>query len=162
VTAAVERVKSVFVKPKPASPVAPMLEQATQPEGPSSEPAPAAPREGSASNRTRRIPVHVRDAVLLRDRERCTYVGPDGHHCAATTNLHLDHIEPFARGGAHEASNLRVLCAAHNRRRADVELGTRGFVSRRGSTTGRPARSPDALDPGASTRSRSGPAQGLT
>ncbi|HKK70126.1 MAG TPA: HNH endonuclease signature motif containing protein [Candidatus Krumholzibacteria bacterium] len=37
----------------------------------------------------------------------------------------MDHVEPFALGGSHEAENLRVLCAAHNRRAAERVFGTR-------------------------------------
>jgi hypothetical protein len=34
------------------------------------------------------------------------------------------YIQPFAAGGSHDASNLRLLCAAHNLRAAELVLGS--------------------------------------
>lgn len=75
------------------------------------------------TTRSRHIPVAIRDAVFLRDGERCTFVGPDGKRCQATHDLQIDHIERFSRGGAHDPENLRVLCGAHNRRREQRSFG---------------------------------------
>ena len=75
------------------------------------------------SPRTRHIPAAVRDAVMLRDGEQCTFVATNGRRCPATLDLHIDHIDPFAFGGTHEPENLRVLCGAHNRRRAEQTFG---------------------------------------
>ena len=61
----------------------------------------------------------TRDAVLLRDGEPCTFVGVDGRRCTAMHNLQIDHIQPYAHGGMHDPENLRVLCGAHNRWRAE-------------------------------------------
>lgn len=69
------------------------------------------------------IPVRTRDAVFARDRGRCTYVGSDGKRCDETLRLHVDHIKPVARGGSNDASNLRLLCARHNRLQAEKILG---------------------------------------
>jgi 5-methylcytosine-specific restriction endonuclease McrA len=74
------------------------------------------------------IPVRARDAVFARDRGRCTYVGSDGKRCDATIRLHVDHIKPVARGGTNDVSNLRVLCARHNRLQAERILG-RGVMN---------------------------------
>jgi len=65
--------------------------------------------------RTRHIPVATRDQVMLRDKQRCTFRSRSGRTCNSTHNLQIDHIKPFALGGAHDPKNLRVLCAAHNR-----------------------------------------------
>ncbi len=69
------------------------------------------------------VPVRIRDAVFMRDRGRCTYVGSDGKRCDATLRLHVDHIKPVARGGGNDISNLRLLCAHHNRLQAEKILG---------------------------------------
>lgn len=67
---------------------------------------------------TRAIPAAVRRHVWLRDRGRCTYRDPvTGRCCGARHLLQIDHIEPFAIGGANSEGNLRLLCAAHNRAR---------------------------------------------
>ena len=70
---------------------------------------------GLEQDRSRSIPSAIRDAVLVRDQGRCTYVGPDGHRCNESRWVQLDHIQPFSCGGEHSVANLRVLCGAHNR-----------------------------------------------
>ncbi len=69
------------------------------------------------------IPTGTRDAVFARDRARCTFVGSDGKRCEETIRLHVDHIKPVARGGSNEISNLRLLCAHHNRLQAEKIFG---------------------------------------
>ena len=80
-------------------------------------------RQATKRSRSRHIPKATRDEVMLRDGERCTFVGEDGHRCTAQRNLHIDHIVPFARGGTHDAANLRVLCANHNQYEARRVFG---------------------------------------
>ena len=72
---------------------------------------------------SRRIPSAVRDRVYIRDGGQCTYVGGDGKRCGSTHRLHIDHITPFARDGTNAASNLRLLCADHNRLEAERVYG---------------------------------------
>lgn len=74
------------------------------------------------------IALRTRDAVFTRDRGRCTYVGSDGKRCDETIRLHVDHIKPVARGGSNDISNLRLLCARHNRLQAERILG-RGVMN---------------------------------
>jgi hypothetical protein len=69
------------------------------------------------------VPLRTRDAVFARDHGRCTFVGSDGKRCDETIRLHVDHIKPVARGGSNEMSNLRLLCAQHNRLQAERILG---------------------------------------
>ena len=85
------------------------------------KPAPANPSKPKTS--TRHIPRTTRDQVFDRDGHRCTYVAADGTRCSATHDLQIDHVRPFALGGDNEADNLRVLCGAHNRRRAEHTFG---------------------------------------
>ena len=73
--------------------------------------------------RSRHVPAATRAEVFHRDGHRCRYVASDGTRCGATRDLEIDHIHPFALGGSHEASNLRLLCAQHNRRAAELVFG---------------------------------------
>ncbi|HET6347535.1 MAG TPA: HNH endonuclease signature motif containing protein [Candidatus Krumholzibacteria bacterium] len=79
-----------------------------------------------AARSHRQIPARVRDQVFTRDRQQCTYVGPNGKRCGATHVLQIDHIQPVARGGAGTLDNLRLLCAHHNRLEAERLMGCRG------------------------------------
>ena len=61
--------------------------------------------------------------ILLRQAEhRCQYTSPDGVRCQATSNLEVEHIHPRAKGGKHNPENLKILCRAHNQRRAFEEF----------------------------------------
>ncbi len=94
-----------------------------------SAPVPKATDGENERRRSRQIPAEIRRQVWTRDGERCTFVDPRGRRCEARWFLQLDHIRPFASGGANDASNLRVRCGLHSRHR-----------NRRGSvrSTGRP------------------------
>ncbi len=72
---------------------------------------------------TRHVPDEVRDEVFVRDESQCTFVAPDGTRCQCKKGLQIDHIKPFAAGGTHGRSNLRLLCGAHNRLAAEQTLG---------------------------------------
>jgi 5-methylcytosine-specific restriction endonuclease McrA len=37
--------------------------------------------------------------------------------------LEFDHVKPYALGGAHEVSNIRVVCRAHNGLAAEAIFG---------------------------------------
>ena len=97
-------------------------------------------RRQSAVGNERRIAAAARDDVYTRDHGRCTFVGSNGRTCGSTEGLQVDHIVPVARGGRGTLSNLRLLCAYHNRLEADRLLGA-GTTSRvAGVTT--PSRAP--------------------
>ena len=67
---------------------------------------------------SRHIPNPIRRAVFKRREEGCAYVAPGtNHRCGSRHGLQVDHIIPFAEGGTHDLSNLRLLCGAHNRAR---------------------------------------------
>jgi 5-methylcytosine-specific restriction endonuclease McrA len=80
-------------------------------------------RECNDATQSRHVPDAVRDEVFVRDHGQCAFVGSDGNHCESRTGLQVDHIRPFALGGGHDTSNLRLLCAAHNRRAAEKTMG---------------------------------------
>jgi hypothetical protein len=71
----------------------------------------------------RHIPARVRDEVFVRDKGRCAFVGRTGRKCGSTSGLQVDHVIPVARGGTATPSNLRLLCAWHNRLEAERLLG---------------------------------------
>jgi hypothetical protein len=110
-----EIVRRVAMKPKTSD--MPLLES------PATEPvefflkhkAPRQRKPAKPRPRTRHIPMAVRDQVMLRDMQRCTFRSRSGRKCDSTHKLQIDHIRPFALGGTHDPTNLRVLCAAHNR-----------------------------------------------
>ncbi|MBI4061651.1 MAG: HNH endonuclease, partial [Elusimicrobia bacterium] len=63
----------------------------------------------------REIPSALRDAVWRRDEGRCVFRSSDGRVCGARAGLQIDHVVPWALGGASsDLRNLRLLCRAHN------------------------------------------------
>jgi 5-methylcytosine-specific restriction endonuclease McrA len=80
-------------------------------------------REWKDATKSRHIPNDIRDKVFLRDQGQCVYVASDGTRCQCKRGLQVDHIKPFANGGTHDPSNLRLLCAGHNRREAERTMG---------------------------------------
>lgn len=74
------------------------------------------PAAASRRNAAMRCALRVRwRAVFARDGHRCTFVAPDGTRCTSAHRLEVDHILPFAEGGTHEITNLRVLCRTGGR-----------------------------------------------
>lgn len=65
------------------------------------------------AERRRIIPTAVKLEVWQRDGGRCRI-------CAATDELHFDHIVPFSRGGTSlTVENVQLLCARHNLQKRD-------------------------------------------
>ena len=83
-----------------------------------------------SQKRSSYIPSHVRERVLDRASYCCEYRGPSGIRCAQRTGLEIDHMEPYACGGSHGESNLRVLCKQHNCFQAEREFG-KGFIRKK-------------------------------
>jgi hypothetical protein len=67
--------------------------------------------------KSRYVRASIKRSVWKRDESRCQFVSKDGHHCNETHGLQLDHIRPFALGGATSPENLRLFCGPHNRAR---------------------------------------------
>ncbi len=108
-------------------------------------------RPSSSEARNRHIAAAVKDEVFSRDGGRCTYVGSSGRRCTSTLALQFDHITPVARGGEGTLSNLRLLCAYHNRVEAERIIGSTATQpttgssptpTAPGSSRGRPSRVP--------------------
>ncbi|MEJ2722551.1 MAG: HNH endonuclease, partial [bacterium] len=81
------------------------------------------PKPGRARQQTRHVPAKTRDAVFVRDKNRCTHIGSNGTRCESTYRLQIDHMVPYARGGTNALSNLRLLCAKHNKLEAKRVYG---------------------------------------
>jgi hypothetical protein len=58
-------------------------------------------------------------AIVVRQRDKCCqWKDPQTNkQCKSTYLLQVDHIQPKWAGGSNNISNLRILCAAHNRYR---------------------------------------------
>jgi 5-methylcytosine-specific restriction endonuclease McrA len=83
-----------------------------------------ATRPRCQSSGSRRVPAAVRRRVWARDGGRCTFAGAEGR-CAETGCLEFHHIEPYARGGRTDDSNLTLRCRAHNAYEGRMEFGER-------------------------------------
>jgi 5-methylcytosine-specific restriction endonuclease McrA len=87
--------------------------------------------------RSRYIPAAVRRAVWRRDQGCCSFVDRhSGQRCSSRYRLEIDHVVPFALGGANELSNLRLHCRAHHRLRHTqhhAEPASDGSVPRSGA-----------------------------
>ena len=128
----------------------PPRESVAQPSGDAASPVPFS----LSPNVTRA----TRRAVLERDGLRCSFRSDAGVRCNARAWLEDDHIQPRARGGDGAASNIRLLCRAHNRFAAERTYG-RAYVAsairrrrapREGTARaqmGPPQRSPSKGDP---------------
>jgi hypothetical protein len=91
----------------------------------------AAGNSASLRKRSRHIPAAVRREVYERDGGRCSYIDARGGRCCEARCLELHHLEPFAKGGAHSASNLALRCPAHNRLAAEQDFGQELVAQRR-------------------------------
>jgi len=90
------------------------------------------PTVSRTKSRARWISAPLRDAVWERDGGRCSFTEPNGVRCPSRERLEIDHIRPFALGGASDdAANLRLLCRAHNQLLARRAFGDRAGPRRR-------------------------------
>jgi hypothetical protein len=89
-----------------------------------------------------RISNATRRAVVARDGFGCSYVGVDGKRCGSCAFLEFDHREPKALGGTDDASNLRLLCRAHNQREAERVYGADFMQQARTRSAKRPQCAP--------------------
>lgn len=78
------------------------------------EPTPRVARAVLAKKHGRYLAVAVRREAHARDGGQCSFVSTTGRRYTARAFLEFDHIEPFAKSGASDALNIRLLCKAHN------------------------------------------------
>jgi 5-methylcytosine-specific restriction endonuclease McrA len=72
---------------------------------------------------SRHVPVEVQRAVRQRDGDQCTFTDAEGRRCSAKRFLTIEHIDPFAKGGATTVDNCCLLCQPHNAHRARQVFG---------------------------------------
>jgi len=76
---------------------------------------------------TRSIPVEVKRKVWERDQGQCQFKSAKGQPCGATGFFQFDHIRSYAKGGSATINNIQILCANHNRLKAEREFGPGKF-----------------------------------
>jgi hypothetical protein len=118
----------------------------TQPAPSKTQPAPSKTQPATAS---RHIPSAIKRAIVKIDGLRCSFVGIDGKRCNCRAFLEFDHVYPRAIGGGNEASNVRILCRAHNQHAAERVYGTAMMRRWRSSATQRSAPPRVTGEPGA-------------
>ena len=79
-------------------------------------------RAHEAERHTRHIPASVKREVWARDGGQCAFIGAGGR-CTERGFLEVHHVAPFADGGQATASNLQLLCRAHNAYEAERHFG---------------------------------------
>ena len=67
----------------------------------------------------RRFSSWERAAILARAGSRCEAHSSLFGRCRETEGLQADHVHPHSRGGSTSVENGQVLCARHNKRKAD-------------------------------------------
>ncbi len=84
--------------------------------------------------RTRYIPAEVSHAVFQNyDNGGCEFVSEEtGKRCCSQFQLQRDHFsQAYSTGGTHEAQNLKIVCAQHNRWRWRNRSGSRVEADRK-------------------------------
>jgi hypothetical protein len=61
-----------------------------------------------------RVTRSARREVVERDGLQCAFIGTNGERCPSRELLEFDHRTPRACGGTGDATNVRLLCRAHN------------------------------------------------
>jgi hypothetical protein len=73
------------------------------------------------------MPEWVRRAVFFRDRGRCVRCQADlSGMVSLWSEENFDHMVPLASGGLNDVTNIQLLCATCNKRKADGEAFTSG------------------------------------
>lgn len=87
---------------------------AEQGAGEATSPGGVSAQDAGIKRRSRHVPASTRREVYARDQGRCSFVAKDGTRCTARACLEFDHVEPWARMGASDSSNIRLRCRIHN------------------------------------------------
>jgi hypothetical protein len=85
--------------------------------------APKASPAAGPSRSSHRIDNATQRAVVERDGLGCSWLDGEGKRCGDRAFLEFDHEQPAGKGGSNEASNVRLLCAAHNHLAAERAYG---------------------------------------
>jgi hypothetical protein len=97
-----------------------------------------------AEKRTRDVPAAVQRTVWTRDGGRCAFVDGKGRRCSATAFLEFHHVNNWARGAKHDASEIELRCSSHNQYQAVLDYGAEFIAARR---QGRPSRAEEPRRP---------------
>ena len=79
--------------------------------------------EADTSPGVRGISAPVRRFVWERDQGQCTYESTDGRRCPERRGLQFHHDDPYWMGGDRGATNVRLMCAAHNLYMGEMDYG---------------------------------------
>jgi hypothetical protein len=105
----------------------PRPKRATEPRKEVAEPA----------KQSRHVPAEVARKVWARDQGQCAFISAGGRRCEALAWLEIDHIVPWAMGGASDdPDNLRLLCRTHNQFHAELIFGDAAARAHRGAASG--------------------------
>lgn len=96
------------------------------------------------TKRTRHIPAAVERAVWTRDGGQCAFVDAKGRRCSSTRFLEYHHVNNWARGAAHEVSEIELRCRAHNQYQAVLDYGAELIAARRRSRSRQAGAPPDS------------------
>ncbi len=98
------------------------------------------PRKCTSGGENGYITPEVKREVHDRDGGQCTFVSDAGRRCESRANIEYDHVQPVARGGGSDVSNVRLLCRAHNQLRAEQTFGAGFMAEKRGASCQRAPR----------------------
>lgn len=94
----------------------------------SNAPLPCAPKVAKFPQQRKALPVSVKRRVWSKAGGQCEHRNEKSKtRCQSKHALEVDHIEAVAMNGSNESSNLRLLCRAHNSRRAIQTFGTTSY-----------------------------------
>ena len=79
--------------------------------------------EADTSPGVRGIAAPVKRFVCQRDKNQCTFVNVAGKRCPERDRLEFHHDDPYGLGGDRSATNVRLLCTAHNAYLAELDYG---------------------------------------
>jgi 5-methylcytosine-specific restriction endonuclease McrA len=99
-----------------------------------------AARKGQERPTGQWIRTDARLAVYLRDEFKCVYCGADLHG-AAKTDVTLDHVHPYSKGGENTPDNLVTACRSCNCARGARSLAQYADPSTRRAVKRQTARS---------------------
>lgn len=77
-------------------------------------------QSSGVSYRSLYIPQKTRSLVWAKYKGKCTFTDPTTRRaCESRHGIQIDHCHPFSKGGIGAVQNLTLLCANHNRWKAD-------------------------------------------
>lgn len=79
---------------------------------------------GRRSEQRAHLSHETRRSVVEEGGMRCSFVAPNGKRCDEQAFLQFHHERAWSRRGSDEAGNLKLLCAGHNRLRAESDFGS--------------------------------------